>query len=799
MSKIECDQGIEKLGKLLKWVENDFTELDTRAKVIDPLFIECLGWNEEDIRRETHIHSGYLDYVFSIDEARKFVVEAKKVKKSFNIPTSLGGRYYTIRGTISTHNDIKNAIEQAQQYCINSGVNYGIVTNGQQYIIFEAFKYGKDWRSGQCLVFRSLKDIKKNWGLFWNTLSKENVRNGSLRKCVSKEDLPQPFFRPLDNLKAKDSSITRNDLSPLLQPFSDRIFADITDESQLDVLEKCYVVKKQYQDASLHINRHLDRPPGFAKKYSVNMIIESATCAGKFQESFEKCEKFLSTKAPEGSLILLMGGIGCGKTTFVHHFFNFVTKSPETTLWFYVDFLDEPDSSKIKEHIFSSITREFEHKYRDKLKNELQSVGLASISSNIKDITILFSLLTLKGYTISLVLDNVDQHSYVSPEYQERALLIAKQLKERLKTITILTLREESFFRSTMSGVLDAFPVPVFHISSPSFEDLVRYRVDYVLDLLYKNSSEIQRLGSNKDVIKMFFEIIENSLRSTRKKGTAILRFMDEISGGDMRQALYFLSTFLLSGNTDVEEMLRIERYARKKKINGYQIPFHHVIKSIILEHSMLYSSSRSRIMNLFAVNPEYTNSHFLHLRILSYLRDRMSFQRPQGRGYVDIDSILSEGERVGINRTAIADSLKTMAIFGLIQFENQSKKGYENATYVRITNAGMYYIEELVHKFVYLDLVWMDTPISNKNLMRELLKHVTELKRGRLRKDLNERFQRTQLFLDYLEAQEEKEHKENPEFMDSDLTRGKFIPEIIKSYQESKKYIVEKRFTSVQ
>jgi len=128
------------------------------------------------------------------------------------------------------------------------------------------------------------------------------------------------------------------------------------------------------------------------------------------------------------------------------------------------------------------------------LKEELSSVGLDSIEPNEKSLTVLFSLLILKGYTISLVLDNIDQHSYISPEYQERALLIAKHLTERLKTITILTLREESFFKSSMSGVLDAFPAPVFHISSPSFEKLVRYRINYMLDLLEKSDEEIAAL-----------------------------------------------------------------------------------------------------------------------------------------------------------------------------------------------------------------------------------------------------------------------------------------------------------------
>lgn len=804
MSENHPDKAFEELDKLMAFVgEIDLSELDTRAKIIDPLFIKCLGWTEKDIRREPHINKDYIDYVFSINGKRKFVLEAKKIGQSFIIPNSLRGRYYKIRGTISTDRKIDEAIRQAQRYCIDSGVRYGIVTNGNQYIIFEGFKHGAFWRDGKCAIFRSLKDIKKNFSLFWNTISKESVSTGSLRKNISQEAIPLKFFRPIDYLHAKDSAKARNNLSPLLQPLINYVFEGIIDESQLEVLKKCYVAERQYKNAGLHINRHFDRPPDFAKKYQVKIIRDSKTEAGKFQQLYDKYEEFLRTKAPRGSLVILMGGIGSGKTTFIHYFFNFILKKPETALWFYVDFTKAPpDPTEIQNYIFESIVKGFEHNYRDKLKDDLISVGLTTIKPNLRDIRILFSWLTLKGYTLSLVLDNTDQHSYVSPKYQERALLIAKNLTDTLKPITILTLREESFFKSTMSGVLDAFPPAVFHLSSPAFEKLVRNRINYVLSLLEKDDEQIRamtgsfiELGTSRETLKIFHEIIKNSLRSTRAKARQILRFIGDVSGGNMRLALRFFTTFLVSGNTDVADMLRIElRHREEGGGESYQLPFHHVIKSIILEHSRLYSSTRSKIMNVFYVNPQHTNSHFLHLRILNYLHTRLSYEPLQGRGYVEIDSIISEAERMSINRGAIKDSLVRMAFFGLVEFENQSKSGYNTATYVRITNTGIYYLEELVHNFVYLDLVWMDTPIADRNLVRELLKHVVELRYLDIDQTLTERFHRTELFLDYLAKMEEKEFKDNTEITDSDLTQKRFMQKIIDSYAEQKEYIQTKR-----
>ena len=130
------------------------------------------------------------------------------------------------------------------------------------------------------------------------------------------------------------------------------------------------------------------------------------------------------------------------------------------------------------------------------------------------------------------------------------------------------------------------------------------------------------------------------------------------------------------------------------------------------------------------------------------------------------------------------------MARFSLVQFENQSKQGYQTATFVRLTNTGRYYLNELVRKYIYLDLVWMDTPISDEAIVKELLNYVIELNRYKNPDDIERRFQRTEIFLDYLKTMEERDFKNNPEFKDSDLTRREFMPTIIQAYNEQKEFI---------
>jgi hypothetical protein len=180
-------------------------------------------------------------------------------------------------------------------------------------------------------------------------------------------------------------------------------------------------------------------------------------------------------------------------------------------------------------------------------------------------------------------------------------------------------------------------------------------------------------------------------------------------------------------------------------------------------------------------------------LHILDYLNNRRSYNSIYGDGYVDIDSIIQESEQVGISRAAMDEAFVQMADFGLVDFENQSKHGYDSAHFVKITSTGMYYLKYLVYIFQYLDLVWMDTPISDATVVQLLLRHVVELHRQKLETDILERFERTELFLNYLLQSEVNEHRGKPEYEFSELTKRVFMPDILKAYEDNKSYILSR------
>lgn len=799
---LDIERAFDNYKEITKSIDNNLSEMDTRVKIIDTIFKECLGWSEDDIKREEHIHKGFIDYVFLLNNIPMFTLEAKKIGTTFEIPISLGKRKYKINGVISNNKPIQNAIEQVARYSQESGVTFSIVSNGVQFIIFENFKRGGKWRESSCMCFHSLEDIMDNFGHFWNILSKESVSQGSLKRYISGEIAPLEYTRPLDEIHDELATRGRNFLAPSIEPLIKNVFADLTDDSQIQILKDCYISQKEIYDYNGILRLKFDKLPYYAKEYDINDFKETETTAGDFQISFNKCVQFLTKETPRGSLFILLGGIGSGKTTFIHHFFKITMENRDDIIWFYVNFgVSPPDLDEIEEYIYQKIIEKYKSYYSSQFQKEEKNFGIDDLQPSRKDILILFTMLRYLGRNISLVLDNVDQHSYTSPLYQEKVFEYAEHITSKLRTITILNLREESFFRATQSGVLDAYMISKYHISSPNFENLIRKRLKHVMDLLDENSPKINEIYNlhmtelQIQNLKVFIRCLNYSLRKNRKVGEEILEFINDISGGNMRQALRYFTTYMISGNTDVDEMYNIEGRIDEKAPpwEHYQIPLHHLIKSIIIGDNRYYGSERSFIMNLFQINPLYTNSHFIHLKILKYLFERINYFIKLDYGFIDIKEILYQADRGGLNQSAISDSLKKLALKGLVEFENQNKNGYADAEFVRITQTGKYYLTNLVHKFGYLDLMFGDTPISDSNVVKKLK---NSFKYDNIRNKIErieKRFDRTEIFINYLKEQEIKDFENNPFIINSDLTNQQFIDDIYNEVMYQKKEILEK------
>jgi predicted type IV restriction endonuclease len=160
-SSEECFSDFELLR--LEMANHDLSqqsEADTRAKVIDRILVGVLNWPEQNIVREHHVDTGFIDYKL-LTQQPIAVVEAKASGDTFLLPPDVAKiRSLTVGGIIRTVKNLKAHTDQAIRYCAPAGIPFAVVTNGSQWLIFVGSRTdGAEIMKGKLLVFRSFDDI----------------------------------------------------------------------------------------------------------------------------------------------------------------------------------------------------------------------------------------------------------------------------------------------------------------------------------------------------------------------------------------------------------------------------------------------------------------------------------------------------------------------------------------------------------------------------------------------------------------------------------------------------------------
>jgi predicted type IV restriction endonuclease len=217
------------------------SESDTRAKLIDRILVQVCGWQEAAIAREEHVDSGFIDYSLTVQNRRYVAVEAKKEGIAFSFPVS-SARTLKLSGSLVTDKSIKSAVEQVRACCDDAGIRYAIATNGYAWIVFRAIREDVPWREGHARIFSTLENVEENFTDFWNLLSFDAIRSGSLdEEFGPTRRIIRKLRRVVDRLFNADLPLQRNRLHAQLHPIIQSIFQDIAGQDPVEILRSCYI------------------------------------------------------------------------------------------------------------------------------------------------------------------------------------------------------------------------------------------------------------------------------------------------------------------------------------------------------------------------------------------------------------------------------------------------------------------------------------------------------------------------------------------------------------------------------
>jgi len=363
-----------------------------------------------------------------------------------------------------------------------------------------------------------------------------------------------------------------------------------------------------------------------------------------------------------------------------------------------------------------------------------------------------------RDLAVVIFIDNVDQ---LAPDHQAQVFLLAERLTRVIGCVTIVSLREESYYAASVQKAFTAYSNRKFHIASPRFRVLIGSRIAYALNVLQRSEDDLRvimpsGIEFDRDSIADFLKIVQTSIF---QQSRTIARLIEAVCFGNMRLALQMFTTFLMSGATDVDKMLLIFR-----RDGSYYVAFHEFVKSIMLGDRKYYKEEQSPIMNIFDCGAQRNSSHFTSLRTINLLAARRGEATPEGEGYVPISELLSLSEETFDNLEDCVRTLNRLVSRQLVEVNTRSTESIDGAEFVRLTSAGWYYRRYLVQAFAYLDLVLQDTPLDDASLAENLVQSVGRVDNLSDREEekierMEVRFDRVANFLGYLKVQEDEEH----------------------------------------
>ena len=783
------------------------TESDTRSNVLDRILHEVLEWPRANVKRETHKNDGFLDYMIK-HEHPLFVLEAKAEGETFYLPHRKSPRRrISIKSLFSFDKPIKAAMVQAQRYCTDTGTRFAVVSNGYSFIIFRALIENLSWLDGTAVVFYDYSDMTDNFSEFWNLLSYEGVVDGSFDNEFRQfTPAKRDYYKPIDSRADGDAPYGRNPYASALMPFIDKFFGDIATQDTIELLTNCYVYSAPIQNIDKEINLTLrDQVPSFAK--GAEHINTHEGNEGGTLGSFLRAK--VESGVCKSPVIILMGGIGAGKTTYCRRFFRVVAPDivgPDgPSNLFYLNFLGAPnDEQEITPYTWQILSQAIKnnhpeileysaleqlfaneielirtiYKSSEQLENKVSDKIYSCINSNEIFCESALRYFLKNGKMPIIVFDNVDQ---LNVGVQAHVFTLCQRISTRGCCFSILALREESFSTAVMQKHITAYTIHPYHLSSPRFKNLLSMRIDFAA----REASAFAETESAAFHDKIYGKIVElfRLLRdSILGRNYNIIRLVESIAYGNMRLALRLFSSFITSGATDIGKIISF--YSQGK---GYTVPFHEFTKSIMLGNYRFYKESRSPIINLFGVTRLPNASHFTAIRILKYLSP-FADSSHSNSGFVNIHSLISDISDLFGNEEDCRETIKKLIALEkqLVELDSRKTDSLDGASEIRITTSGTYYIDYLIQSFSYLDLVWHDTPFTERGFADNMSTKFTTT-------DIKERFARVEQFLGYLIQQENNEIKEYNLKSEPGAFWGPFMPQISGQIRREKAYIIKK------
>ena len=536
----------------------------------------------------------------------------------------------------------------------------------------------------------------------------ENICRSSLIKHIDalyKEKRGDiKYVSPVGKLGGKrvqNSEMEENAFGRILVFENRGIFDPNTEDERESIVENAYIT-------SVKREQHMDPIYKEIKKFEFpasDELIKIST--DEPSELVESLKRKVIDREDEYSLMLVVGNVGSGKTTFTRYFRHVYLKNNHAELesrceWIFLNMNSAPmtkdeiynwikahtietiirahsdvdiESLEIIKVIFHKEIRKFEKglgalisedkgKYNDELYKILRHKiddKDAYLSALIQYIKEHFSRIPI------IVMDNCDKRN---KDEQLLMFEVAQWMRTQFKCIVLLPMRDTTYDQYKSEPPLDTIVRDlVFRIDPPDLLKVLQARLDYLIRITDVNSyTYILKNGAQVSVKKSelneYFKCILVAIRKDRWISDIFYR----LSNRNIRNGIQIFEDFCKSGHMTPDDI-----FAMRVLEDDAEIPTYKFENVLLRKNRRYYNSNESNFISVFSsdYNDDYPDP-LVRLDMLWWLSCMNSKNGPTNeKGVFPISSLLRNMQLFGHNSKVVMRELDFMIRKELIVCDN--------------------------------------------------------------------------------------------------------------------------------
>ncbi len=525
--------------------------------------------------------------------------------------------------------------------------------------------------------------------------------------------------------------------------------------------ERAYIVRNAYVRSTRreHYVDEIDR----IVATSVASTVKGAQLITDTESPRQLLDALNRGSSLENQVLLLVGGRGAGKTTFVDYIqeLKLSDKLRESTVWVHLNLNHAPEDRTLQEqwalehlmHGLKAAYSDIDFETRDTW-DKVYSVELrrfAKISlANLKpgseayetrladEIIRLQSdaILTAKAmcrYLVAerehklliVVFDNCDKRNRDEQLAMFRA---ARWLQSEIRCLIFLPLRDVTYETYRDEPPLDTtIKDLVFRIDPPPFAKILRKRLDLIAaDIAARSKSKMLEFTLDNSIRVMYPAnelgyYLASIHRSLYEYDKVIRKLIVGLAGRDVRRAMEIFLEFCRSGHISAAE------YLQMKAANGnWPLPRHVVVRVLLRRNRRYYDGNLSFLKNLFQCHPEDAHpDHFVRANILGWLEVNRQAKGPTGIiGFHQAGTVIAGLVPIGHDANRIREELKYLVEQGCILTEHQRPEIQSDNDLVRLSSAGWVHLQ-MLKDFSYLAACSEETWISSEVIAKTVANRI--------------------------------------------------------------------------